>query len=138
MKIKTLLILFSVVLLSISAFADVRGRDVMTKGEIKSIEGNLKSDDGEWLLEANGKTYEIHLGPEFYREKIGLQLKEDESVKIHGYVYENDIAPIVITYNDKEYLFRDKDGRPLWAGKGKRDRHGDWRRNKDGDKKHHD
>ena len=70
MKFKTLLILFSIVILSISAFADVRGRDVMSHGKIKSIEGNLKSDKGEWFLESKAKTYEIHLGPEFYQEEI--------------------------------------------------------------------
>ena len=109
------------VMFAIPGFAgDLRGRDVAGKGNIQTMEGSLAYEKNEWYVTNSSGKFLIHIGPEFYQNEIGLKFKANEKVKITGYVYQNSIAPQTVTYNEKIYKFRDSNGRPLWAGRGKR------------------
>jgi hypothetical protein len=106
---------------SFSAFAEteLKGRDLVTKGEIKTLEGKFKIESDEWYLEADNIKYQIHKGPEFYITEKGIKIAEGANIKVTGYVHENAITPVKITDGDKAYSFRDETGRPLWAGRGR-------------------
>jgi hypothetical protein len=121
MKTKFFLVLAFVLLVSISIFADMKGRDVVDKGEVSEVSGVLTNDGSEWYLDASNKKMLIHLGPEFYRDEIGLKLEEGKYIDITGYVYEDEVTPVSVNYDGKEFTFRDEVGRPAWAGRGNRD-----------------
>ena len=121
MKTKFLLVLAFILLVSISIFADMKGRDVVDKGEVSEVSGVLTTDGSEWYLDISNKKMLIHLGPEFYRDEIGLKLEESKYIEITGYVYEDEVTPVSVNYDGKEYVFRNEDGRPAWAGRGRRD-----------------
>lgn len=103
---------------STSIFADLRGRDLTTKGEIKTFTGVVKIENSEWYLLSGNNKYLVHKGPEFYLEEIGIIINENDTISVNGYVVNNEITPIKITSNQKDYSFRDNSGRPLWAGRG--------------------
>ena len=122
MKTKIFLAGAFVLLISISFFASMNGRDVIDKGNVSEVSGILSSDGIEWYLDTSGKKMLIHLGPVFYRDEIGLKLEDNNYIEITGYVYEDEITPVSVKYDGKEYVFRDKYGRPAWAGRGRGDR----------------
>ena len=128
MKSKFFLIIAFILLVSISIFAHTNGRDVIDKGDVSAVSGVLISDGTEWYLDSSNKKMLIHLGPVFYRDEIGLKLEESKYIEITGYVYEDEVTPVSVNYDGKEYTFRDKDGRPAWAGRGSRD--GNYRDNR--------
>lgn len=127
MKTKIILVFVVILLVSISVFADIKGRDVMEKGQVSDVSGVLSNDGTEWYLNSSNKKMLIHLGPEFYRDEIGLKLEENKNVEINGFVYQDEISPIAVKYDGKEYIFRDQYGRPAWSGRGNRD--GNFREN---------
>ncbi len=118
---RTFLLIGILVLLFVSSaliFADLRGRDLTLKGEIKTLTGVVKIENSEWYLLSGNNKYLVHKGPEFYLEEIGLNINENDRIAVNGYVFENEITPVKITVNQKDYSFRDNSGRPLWAGRG--------------------
>lgn len=124
MKTKILLIFAFILLVSISIFAELKGRDIVEKGKIREVNGYLTSDGNEWYLKTSDDKMLIHFGPEFYREEIGLNLKENMDIDIKGFIYKNEISPILIKFNGNKYTFRDENGKPKWAGKGHGTRQG--------------
>ena len=99
---------------------EVKGRDVVKGGKIASISGTLKLVDGhEWALVCDDQTYALHLGPSDYRDGKGLVLKEGKGASVTGFVLGVDVAPCSVTAGEKTVEFRNKEGRPAWAGKGK-------------------
>lgn len=114
--------IISVVLLlaaAVTIFADdLKGRDLVTKGTLKEMEGNFVMEDNEWYLLTGSERFLIHQGPDFYTDEIGINLKDNDQIKVYGYLYSDEITPVKITANNKDYLFRDNTGRPLWAGRG--------------------
>ncbi len=106
----------------------VLGRNLVDRGTWIEVEGSLVDQDGEWALKAKDKTYDLHLGnyPVLYPE--GLSLKEGDKAKVTGYAVGEDISAVSLTVGSKTYAFREKDGTPLWAGRGNR---GAWDRDDD-------
>lgn len=116
---KIIILTAAVMLFTGTIFADsLRGRDVAEKGKIDSVKGTLELNDGEWYVKASGDKYLIHIGPDFYRDEIKLQLKSGKAVIVTGYMYQKSIAPQTISYNGKIYRFRDNNGVPMWSGRG--------------------
>ncbi len=98
----------------------VRGRDVIAKGQQVELSGTLKDVDGhDWLLISKGKEYNIHFGPERYREANGIVLKDGQRVQVSGYILVKDVAVCTLTQNGKVIEFRDKAGKAAWSGSGK-------------------
>ena len=113
------------VLLSASIFAGtLRGKDYVQNGTVKTVSGTLFSQDGEWYMKSGSSVTALHMGPSFYHDEIKLQLKDNQNVEANGYMYKNDLAVVTIKVDNKVYNLRDKDGIPLWAGKGNRQGNG--------------
>lgn len=118
---RTFLLIGILLLLFVSSaliFAELKGRDLTTKGEIKTLTGVVKIENSEWYLLSENNKYLVHKGPEFYLEEIGLKINENNNITINGYVFNNEITPIRVTLDMIDYSFRDNSGRPLWAGRG--------------------
>jgi hypothetical protein len=133
MKTKIILVFVVILLVTISVFADMKGKDVAEKGQVSDVSGVLSTENNEWYLNSSDKKMIIHLGPEFYRDEIGLKLEENKKIEINGFVYQDEVTPITIKFDGKEYMFRDQYGRPGWAGRGNRD--GNYRQNESHDRK---
>jgi hypothetical protein len=96
----------------------IRGRDIAEKGKPVTLTGVLKEAGEEWAIVSNGKTYEVHFGKESWREEQGIELKEGKTVTIEGFKLDDSVVVCVLTMDGKKTRFRDKDGRPMWAGHG--------------------
>ncbi len=93
------------------------GRDFIRLGELAEITGTLFYEDGEWFAEADDIIYEIHLGDHDYREEIGLDLQEGQEALVSGYLYQDDLAVVCISVEGVDYVLREEDGTPMWAGR---------------------
>ena len=97
----------------------LRGRDIAEKGKPVKITGTLKQVGNEWAIVAGGKTCNTHFGKDDYRKEKGVELKEGKTVVIEGFQIGDDIVVCKLTMDGITTRFRDKDGRPLWAGHGR-------------------
>ena len=96
-----------------------QARRVVNNGEITIMEGILISDNnGDWYLKAGNEKYLIHFGPDFYMDELKLDLKDNDKLKIEGFLYLNQIAPILFIHNNKEYRFWLKNGDSVWKNTG--------------------
>ena len=90
---------------------------VSSQNDVKTVNGTVtdnvrpcgvfKSDDG--------KEYKLHLGPVWYWEQNGYELKLNASTQIKGDMNETDIYPYEITQDGKTMKFTDDKGNPLWS-----------------------
>ncbi len=109
---------------------DLKGRDFVRLGEFQTLRGDIYAERGEWILQANGAAYELHLGDHTHRERTGIRLEEGKMVTVSGYVYSQrgadfiDLAVCTVQMDGREYRFREDDGTPLWRGQGGGDREG--------------
>lgn len=100
-------------------FADeLRGKDIIDSGKLETFQGTLKYNSPEWYLETENHTYQLHFGNREYLETSGIELRNRERVKIEGVVLGDDVVVYNATVEGKTYRFRDRDGSPLWAGRG--------------------
>ena len=109
-----------------------RNYDVQTvktiSGEIREITYNqhgrtsgvhlaVITEDGEM---------EAHLGPDYAYEKQNINLKQGDKVTLTGSIVDyNDgkaMSVAVVKLNDKEYIFRNENGVPVWSGNGNKGR----------------
>jgi hypothetical protein len=97
---------------------DMNRREIAENGTMMEFSGTLEEENGEWTIETSTGTYDLHLGPEFFRDEIKLSLKEDSTVRVKGFTVDTDISVTEIIYQGKSYTFRDADGRPMWASRG--------------------
>lgn len=105
--------------LALTAFtADLKGKDIVNGGRLVALNGILRIEDEELYLDAEGKTYQIHKGPEWYSEEIGFSKTSGKTASIEGFLMADDISPVTISVEGKIYRFRDSHGFPLWAGRG--------------------
>jgi hypothetical protein len=96
--------------------SQLRGRDIAEIGKIVTVSGILKKEGVEWVLLSSDSEYDIHLGPESYRDSKGFQLVEGERAVVKGFHLKTDIAVMEIGSNDKTIVLRDSSGRPAWSG----------------------
>ena len=105
--------------LALTAFAaDLKGKDIVNGGRLAALNGILRIEDEELYLDAEGKTYQIHKGPEWYSEEIGFSKTSGKTAVIEGFLMADDISPVTISVEGKIYRFRDSRGFPLWGGRG--------------------
>ncbi len=114
---------------SLFAAEQILGRNLVDGGKWIEVEGSLVDQDGEWALKAKDGIYDVHLGNYSVLYPEGLGLKEGSAAKVTGYAVDKDISAVSLTVGGKSYAFRDKDGTPLWAGRGNREA---WDRDEDG------
>jgi len=95
---------------------EIKGRDVVTKGTAQIMSGTLKADgDHEWLLVTADGDYELHLGPEKYRESKGFVMTDGEKAEVRGFVFQKHISPISIKTEKATIELRTEEGKSAWA-----------------------
>jgi len=106
-------------------FADeLRGKDIIASGKLETFQGSLKYNSPEWYLETENHTYQLHFGNREYLETSGIELRNRERIKIEGVVLGDDVVVYNAIVAGKTYRFRDRNGAPLWAGRGnQKERH---------------
>ena len=125
--IRKILVVAVGICIAVGAFAhDLTGNEVAEKGRLMTLIGILENDGDELYLTADGgKTYLIHIGPEWYAEKIGFlsvaeRAKTSGAATVRGFVYAEDISPVYIALDGKYFAFRHENRAPMWAGRGNR------------------
>jgi hypothetical protein len=98
---------------------ELKGRDIVAQGKMTKVEGTLKQNGHEWQVISDGKTYNIHLGPEEYRTAKGITFGEGVTASVTGFAVGADIAVCSLTSQGKTLVFRNEDGRPAWSGSGR-------------------
>ncbi len=93
------------------------GREIVDKGNVSEISGELKYLDNELYVQTEDVLYQIHLGPVEYAIEIGFHKEIKGSVLLKTYVSGTDIAPITLTHDNKIYRFWDTNGKPMWRGR---------------------
>ncbi len=93
---------------------------IPSNAELKVVEGKLvRYAPADVLMEADGKRYVLHLAPYWFLEDAGIILKEDDRIKVRGYIYtEGGQSEIIVTEiwkNGKNLRLRDRNGWPLWS-----------------------
>jgi hypothetical protein len=94
----------------------LKGKDSVRLGEIETIRGNLVQKGDEWELRAGDVRYEIHMGPNHYRNAQGLVLKDGTDAVVTGFVNGTDLSVTAIEIGGQSVMLRDETGRPGWAG----------------------
>ena len=100
---------------------EIKGRDIVDSGKPITVTGKLKAKGEEWAIVCDGKSYDIHFGRKSYREEQGVKLVDGATATIKGVELKGNITCFTLTTNGKTTKFRDKDGHPMWGGRG---RHG--------------
>lgn len=100
--------------------SDRTGREVAETGALQSLSGTLAEQDGEWYLDAGAGRFLLHLGNESYVEETGLDLRAGASAGVRGFVDGEEVSVVSVTVAGETYALRTDDGRPLWAGGGRR------------------
>jgi hypothetical protein len=88
-----------------------------------TIEGHVVEADHELLIEtADGQMLEVHTGPEWYWDENGYVVDVGDEVRIEGYYHDGEFeaGQIENLSTGQLILLRDTDGRPLWAGRGRK------------------
>lgn len=101
-----------------NASGELKGRDFVRMGEVKTVTGSLVQKGDEWGLKVGDITYEIHMGPTDFRNAQGLVLKDGAGAVVTGYVYNTDLSVTTIETGGRSITLRDASGRPAWAGTG--------------------
>ena len=96
----------------------MKGRTIVAEGLPITVEGALKQDGHEWQLISNNGIYNIHLGPEHYRESQGVELAEGLQAVVAGFSIGEDIAVCSLNISGRTHIFRGEDGSPAWSGGG--------------------
>ncbi|MDN5353959.1 MAG: hypothetical protein PWQ09_715 [Candidatus Cloacimonadota bacterium] len=116
MKIVRTVMILVLVLLSVAALAELKGKDFVEKGELQEFSGNLIKTDEEWSLQTEEATFDLHFGPQEYLQSKEVVLQEDTEINLTGYLYKKNIAVVKFVYYDVNVVLRSDKGDPLWHG----------------------
>lgn len=93
----------------------LKGRDIVRLGKPGALSGILKKDGDEWILLADGKAYDLHMGPGSYRESRGFKMKDGNFAAVKGFLYGKDMAVSSLDTHGKVIVLRDDTGHPAWS-----------------------
>jgi hypothetical protein len=96
------------------------GRSVAASGQLVDLTGTLESRNAEWYLNQQGTRYLLHLGNARYVESSGIPLQEGATVRVRGFAAADEVAVVSVTVGGQRFEFREENGTPLWAGRGRR------------------
>ncbi len=94
---------------------ELKGRDIVAKGTIQAVSGTLKADGHEWVLVTAGGDYDLHLGPEGYRESKNFTMTDGEKAEVRGFVFKKHVSPISIKTEKATIELRTEEGKSAWA-----------------------
>jgi hypothetical protein len=96
------------------------GRSVAASGQLVDLAGILETQNAEWYLNQQGTRYLLHLGNARYVESSGIPLQEGATVQVRGFAAADEVAVVSVTVGGQRFEFREENGTPLWAGRGRR------------------
>lgn len=112
-----MVLVLAVAMVGVSYADEVKGRDVVDAGTIRTLSGTLRPEGGhDWFLITENGEYELHLGPGRFRAAQGFKMSEGDEAETTGFVHEDHMAPITLTVKGTTIALRTDEGRPLWAG----------------------
>ena len=120
---KKLLFVAVVMVVVVAALASGAVRGTAADKRV-TVTGTLQYDAPDWFLATAEGAYLLHFGNRYYFDSLGLALKEGEQLTVEGVRFQEDFLVYSVMAEGKTYSFRDRDGIPLWAGRGNR-----WSRN---------
>lgn len=77
---------------------------------------------GGWhaTLDSEGRQTDVHLGPSWFLDKLGLGLAKGEAIEVTGSLVEQANAPVLIArevkWAGRAFTLRDERGVPAWSG----------------------
>ena len=86
-----------------------------------SLEGKIKTNGVNWLIQANDKDYVIKFDQEEL-DKTGIKLVEGELIRVHGTLAGDDITPCEIYFQGKYYTFTSNHSESGCSGRHRRGR----------------
>lgn len=98
----------------------IRSRQIIENGTFVDVTGNLRQMGGEWFLAVEGVLHQLRLGPEAFREQLGIQLENQMHAAVRGFflIPDGEMTGILLvctmSVNDQVYRFREDDGTRLW------------------------
>ncbi len=98
----------------------IRSSQIIETGAFVDVNGSLRQMGGEWFLAVDGVLHQLRLGPETFREQIGIQLESQVQTSVRGYflIPEGEMTGILLvcamSIGDQVYRFREDDGTRLW------------------------
>jgi hypothetical protein len=108
---------------------DIENYDLNTEVVVEgTVTGEVSRDRGPrvFLLKSRDTIYQVHTGPWWYLDQIGLTIKKDMEIEVTGsklYDSKGDLSLIIYSLKDlnseKTYPFRDDKLTPLWRGRGR-------------------
>lgn len=94
---------------------ELKGRDIVAKGTVRVLSGTLKADGHEWVLMTATGGYELHLGPEGYRESKRFTMADGETAEVRGFIFQKHVSPISIKTETATIALRTEEGKSVWA-----------------------
>ena len=97
------------------------GRSVVARASLGDLAGTLRYDGSEWYLDTGESTYMLHFGNSAYVESTGIDLQEGDLVEVRGFIDGKEVAVVTASVDSGVFTFRNEDGAPMWAGRGRRE-----------------
>jgi len=88
----------------------------------RTVEGVVVETTELVIETVDGQTVQVGLGPSHYRESQGFVLQVGDRVRVSGYSEDGEFKAGQVEKLDtgESIVLRDTDGRPMWAGWGRR------------------
>lgn len=95
---------------------------------VKTSFDNRRHSGIHFMLQTADEIIEVHVGPDFYLEEQGVRFIVNDQVFVKGSRVEMSGGPIIIameiTKEGKLIRLRTPEGKPMWAGRGRREGRG--------------
>jgi len=92
--------------------------------KVSQVTGRIGWNGTHLVLQTDGQTYDVHVGPSDYLSKIGLKFSAGDQIEVTGSKVKLGGADTIIAReikeNVKDFTLRDAQGVPKWSGRGRR------------------
>jgi hypothetical protein len=125
---RSTIILLVVLALGAASLVIAQGRsqgrgEAWDEDEVVTLDGVLTEVERPYAtLESDEVSYIVHLGPPWYWDKAGYEVKDGDEVSINGQLSrdgdEIHLYPHTIVRGDETLKLADESGVPVWSGRG--------------------
>ncbi len=88
---------------------------------LEIVSGVLVNENGKWAIRTDIEMNNIDLSDNVSQMELDLSFFYEQEVTLHRFIYDNGTVSGSLSLTDHTYRFRTEEGRPLWAGGGRRD-----------------
>jgi hypothetical protein len=97
-----------------------RAAETTVTGVVRSVEVMDHGPQGLHVrLAVDGEILEVHLGPTWYADEIGLAPNVGDRLDVTGARTGDVVIAREVVRDDRTWTLRDPTGRPAWAGRGR-------------------